>query len=117
MKLNEVNLDVIKLQLFPFSLRDTTTNWFDSLPYGSINTWEELVDAYLSIFFPPSFTSERRGEIISFKQKENESLFNAWERFKHLLRRCCLHGVEKMTQMNIFYHAMKHFKRNSRCSL
>ena len=36
--MNGVILDVIKLQLFPFSLRDITTTWFESLPYGSINT-------------------------------------------------------------------------------
>ena len=68
-KLNGANLDVIKLQLFPFSLRAITTNWFESLPYGSVNNWEELVEANLSIFFPHALTSERRGEIIAFKQK------------------------------------------------
>ena len=57
-KLNGVRPEVIKLQLFPFSLRDITTSWFDSLPYGSVNTWEELMEAYLSRFFPPSLTSE-----------------------------------------------------------
>ena len=36
-KLNGVNPDVIKLQLFPFSLRDIAASWFDSLPYGSIS--------------------------------------------------------------------------------
>ena len=76
-KLNGVNLDVIKLQLFPFSLRDTTRSWFESLPYGSVNTWEELVEAHLSKFFPLALTSERRGENISFKQKEGESFYNA----------------------------------------
>ena len=30
-KLNGANPDVIKLQLFPFSLRDTTTIWFQSI--------------------------------------------------------------------------------------
>ena len=37
-KLNGVRPDVIKLQLFPFSLRDVATTWFDSLPVGSVNT-------------------------------------------------------------------------------
>ena len=76
-KLNGVRPEVIKLQLFPFSLRDIATTWFDSLPYGSVNTWEELMEAYLSRFFPPSLTSERRGEITSFKQGEDESLYIA----------------------------------------
>ena len=81
-KLNGVKLDVIKPQLFPFSLRDTTASWFESLPYGSINTWEELLEAYMSRFFHLALTLERRGEIIAFKHKEDESLYNAWERYK-----------------------------------
>ena len=65
-KLNGVHPDVIKLQLFPFSLRDIAASWFESLPYGSLTNWGELVEAYLSIFFPPALTLERRGEIIAF---------------------------------------------------
>ena len=67
-KPNGVRLEVIKLQLFPFSLRDVVTTWFESLLYGLVNNWEELVEAYMSRFFPPAITSERRGEIIVFKQ-------------------------------------------------
>ena len=81
-KLNGVNPDVIKLQLFPFSLRDIAASWFESLPYGLVSNWEELVEAYLSRFFLHVLTSERRGEIIAFKQKQDESLYNAWERYK-----------------------------------
>ena len=105
-KLNGVRLDVIKLQLFPFFLRDVATTWFDSLLVGSVNTWEELVEAFMSRFFPPALTIERRGEIIVFKQREDESLYIAWERFKRLLKRCPMHGIDLTTQMNIFYHAM-----------
>ena len=36
-KLNRVRPEVIKLQLFPFSLRDVEATWFESLPYGSVN--------------------------------------------------------------------------------
>ena len=107
-KLNGVRPEVIKLQLFPFSLRDIAATWFDSLPYGSVNTWEELMEAYLSRFFPPSLTSERRGEITTFKQGEDESLYTAWERYKRLLKRCPMHGIDLKTQMDIFYHSMNY---------
>ena len=90
-KMNGVNPDVIKLQLFPFSIRDIVSSWFKSLPYGSMRNWEELVEAYLNRFFPHALTFERRGEIITFKKKEDESLYNAWVRFKQMLRRCPMH--------------------------
>ena len=107
-KLNGVRPEVIKLQIFPFSLRDVAATWFDSLLGGSVNTWEGMVEAYMSIFFPPTLTAERRGEIIVFKQGEEESLYNAWERFKILLKRCLMHGIDLTTQMDIFYHAMNY---------
>ena len=50
-QLNGVRPEVIKLQVFPFSLSDVVATWFDSLPVGSVNSWEELVEAYMSIFF------------------------------------------------------------------
>ena len=107
-KLNGVRPEVIKMQFFPFSLRDVAATWFDSLPVGSVNTWEELVEAYMSRFFPPALIVERRGEIIVFKQVEDESLYTAWERFKILLKRCLMHGIDLTTQMYIFYHAMNY---------
>ena len=82
--------------------------WFESLPVGSVNTWEELVEAYMGRFFPPALNVERRGEIIVFKQGEDESLYNTWERFKRLLKICPMHGIDLTTQMDIFYHAMNY---------
>ena len=66
-KLNGVRPKVNRLQLFPFSLRDMAATWFESLPVGSVTNWEELVEAYMSKFFPLTLTSKRRGEIIVFK--------------------------------------------------
>ena len=62
----------------------------------------------MSRFFPPVLIAERKGEIIIFKQGEEESLYNAWERFKRLLKRCPMHGIDLPTQMDIFYHAMNY---------
>ena len=40
-KLNGVRPEVIRLQLFPFSLRDVVANLFESLPTGLVNSWEK----------------------------------------------------------------------------
>ena len=105
-KLNGVRPEVIKLHLFPISLRDIAATWYESLPYGSTDTWEELMEAYLGRFFPPSLISERRREIIVFQQREDESLYVAWERFKRLLKRCLMDGIDLKIQMGIVYHAL-----------
>ena len=93
-KLNGVRPEVIKLQLFPFSLRDVGATWFESLLVGLVNNCEELVEEYMSRFFPPALTFEMRGEIIVFKQGEDESLYNVWERYKRLLKRCPMCGID-----------------------
>ena len=70
---------MIQLQLFPFSLPDMAATWFNSLPYESVNTWEELMGAYFIKFFPPSLTSEQRREIKNSKQGEDENMYTAWK--------------------------------------
>ena len=62
----------------------------------------------MSKFFPPALIAERRGEIIVFKQGEDESLYIAWERFNRLLKICSMNGIDLTTQMDIFYHAMNY---------
>ena len=56
--------------------------------------------------FPPSLTTERRRDIIVFKQGEDESLYTTWERYKRLLKRCPMHGIDLKTQMDIVYHSL-----------
>ena len=56
--------------------------------------------------FPPSLTTERRREIIVFQQGKDESLYTAWERYKRLLKRCPMHGIDLKTQMDIVYHSL-----------
>ena len=73
-KLNGVNSYIIKLELFPFSLRDVATSWFESMPYGSVDRWEELVESFMEWFFPPALTLERRRESIAFKKGRRKAL-------------------------------------------
>ena len=53
--------------------------------------------------------SIQRGEEKSlYSSHENESLYNARERYKKLLKRCPMHGIDQIMQMDIFYHAMNY---------
>ena len=78
-KLNGVKPEFIQLHLFPFSLRDMAATWFNLLPYESVNTWEELMGAYFSKFFPLSLTSEQRWEITNSKHGGDENMYTAWK--------------------------------------
>ena len=47
-----------------------------------------------------------RNEITSFHQLEDESLFDAWEIFKELFRRCPHHGIPYCIQSETFYNGL-----------
>ena len=105
-KINGVTEGTIRLKLFPFSLRDKARQWLMSLPTGSIGTWEEMTERFLTKFFPPSKASQLRSEIGSFRQNDFEQLYEAWERFKDLLRRCPRHGYDEWMLIDRFYNGL-----------
>ncbi|CAL9016475.1 unnamed protein product [Prunus brigantina] len=80
--------DAIRLRLFPFSLKDKAKLWLLSQPQDSIRTWDDLSKKFLAKFFPPAKTAKFRQDIMSFAQYDKEPLYEAWERFKDLLRKC-----------------------------
>ena len=98
--------DALRLRLFPYSLRDRARAWLNSLPSDSITTWNELADKFLMKYFPSIKNTKLRNEITSFHQLEDESLYEAWERFKELLRRCPHHGIPCCIQLETFYNGL-----------
>src|SRR5215470_7224122 len=98
-KANGVSNDAIRLRLFPFSLRDRAKGWLNTLPSGSITTWDGLAEKFLTKYFPPSKTAKLRNDISTYTQMESESLYEAWERYKDLLRHCPHHGLPTWLQV------------------
>ena len=105
-KYNGVDQGVIRLKLFPFSLRDRARAWLQSLPAGSATSWEDMAQKFLIKFFPPSKTSQLRVEITQFRQFDYEQLYEAWERFKEMLRKCPQHGIEEWLLVQLFYNGL-----------
>nr|GEV75999.1 reverse transcriptase domain-containing protein [Tanacetum cinerariifolium] len=83
----------IKLMLFPFSLEGAARIWLEKEPPRSILTWDDLVLKFINQFFPPSKTTSLRNEITNFQQRFDETLSEAWDRFKVLLRARLHHGI------------------------
>ena len=111
LKHNGVSDDAIRLRLFPFSLRDKAKAWLQSLPAGSITTWNDLAQKFLAKFFPPAKTTKLRTNIQTFVQFDMETLYEAWERFKDLLRRCPHHGLPKWLVVQTFYNGLNNHTR------
>ncbi|GKC62995.1 hypothetical protein Tco_1095593 [Tanacetum coccineum] len=80
MKQNGVPHDVLRLCLFPYSLTHHATAWFDRLPKNSTHSWEEILP--------------------------DESLFEAWERYKLSINRCPNHNMLPVTLIDTFYNRL-----------
>ena len=106
-KHNGVSDDAVRLRLFPFSLRDKAKVWLQSLPPLTITTWDDLAKKFLAKFFPPSKTVKMRNDITTFVQFDIESLYEAWERYKDLLRKCPHHGLPAWIQVQTFYNGLQ----------
>ncbi|GKF87826.1 reverse transcriptase domain-containing protein [Tanacetum coccineum] len=100
------NADAVILKLFPSSLAGDAKVWFNELSPGVVTTWEEMRQAFVGQFFPPTMFDQLIGEIRDFNQHPNESLVDAWICMKDLLCSCHGHGLGRGTIIQIFYHGL-----------
>ncbi|GKB56172.1 reverse transcriptase domain-containing protein [Tanacetum coccineum] len=105
-KYKDVPNSSIRLMLFPFSLEGAAWIWLEKEPPHSILTWEDLVSKFINQFFPPSKMTNLRNEITNFQQCFDESFYEAWDRFKDLLRACPHHSFTELHQLHTFYNAL-----------
>ena len=54
----------------------------------------------------PFKIAQLRARLYQFAQKDEESLYDACERFKEMLRLCPHHGLEKWLTIHIFYNGL-----------
>ena len=110
-KYNGVTEEALRLRLFPLSLGDRAKHWLTSQPPDSITTWNDLVQKFLTKFFPPSKIAQLVQEINTFGQLEGENLAEAWDRFHELLRKCPHHRLTRWMQVHTFYNGLRNATR------
>ncbi|XP_024961548.1 uncharacterized protein LOC112501983 [Cynara cardunculus var. scolymus] len=106
MKPQDTTVENLKLKAFPFSLVDTTREWLFYLLVGSITTWAQMVRALLDKYFSASKAAGLRREIYGIKQKNMESLYEYWERFKRLCGSCPQHDISNELVIQYFYGSL-----------
>ncbi|RZC57951.1 hypothetical protein C5167_005246 [Papaver somniferum] len=105
-RIKDLTDEVLKLKMFPFSLRDKAKTWMNNLPSESIETWQELIVAFYMKFYPKHKTAAIRQKISASVQQEGESLYRFLERFNDLLSQCPHHGFDKMKLVQIIYDGL-----------
>ena len=106
-KYNGVTEEALRLRLFMLSLGDRAKHWLKSQPPDSITSWNDLVQKFLTKFFPPAKIAQLVQEINTFRQLVGENLAEAWERFHELLRRCPYHRLTRWMQVHTFYNSLR----------
>nr|GEW14320.1 reverse transcriptase domain-containing protein [Tanacetum cinerariifolium] len=61
---------------------------------------------FLGKYFPPSMVTKLRNEITNFRQRPDESLFEAWERYNLSIDRFPDHNMLPVTQIDTFYNGL-----------
>ncbi|XP_015944472.1 uncharacterized protein LOC107469605 [Arachis duranensis] len=87
---------------FPFSLEAQAKTWFYSLSDEIATNWDFLRREFLDKFFPPEKTDYIRKEISGIMQRDQESLYEYWSRFKRLLESCPHHGMNTHLLISYF---------------
>ncbi|GKB83215.1 hypothetical protein Tco_0950110 [Tanacetum coccineum] len=101
-----ITVDQLMLRVFPISLTGAATRWLRNEPTGSIKTWEDLKTKFLNKYCPPGRTAKKMEEINNFQQEPDETLYQAWERFKELLMKCPQHYLTEMQEVILFYNGL-----------
>ncbi|XP_078163505.1 uncharacterized protein LOC144558538 [Carex rostrata] len=105
-KVQTVSPDDLKVMAFTFSLADKAKGWIRGQRPENMNTWPKVANAFLNKFFPPSKTNSLRHQIHNFRQRGDETMSEAWERFQELQRCCPHHGIEGWNLLQIFYNSL-----------
>ncbi|GJV63427.1 hypothetical protein Tco_1474255 [Tanacetum coccineum] len=85
---------------------EAASRWLRNNPFGSITTWEDLKTEFLRKYCPPARTAKKMEEINNFQQETDETLYQAWERFKELLMKYHQHYLTEMHEAILFYNRL-----------
>jgi hypothetical protein len=73
--------ETLRWKLFLFSLNERARQWYNHNVGKANGDWEELRNKFCLMFFPISQIAALRQEILSFQQKEKETIGAAWDCF------------------------------------
>ena len=100
------SIDLMRLKLFPFTLKDKAKIWLNSLRPRSIRSWTDLQAEFLKKFFPTHRTNGLKMQISNFSAKENEKFYECWERYMEAINACPHHGFDTWLLVSYFYDGM-----------
>ena len=101
-----IDMDLLKLKVFPLTLKEKAKIWRNSLRPRTIRSWAELQAEFLNKFFSAHKTNNLKRQIYTFTALDNEGFYQCWERFMETSSACPHHGFDTWMLVNHFYGGM-----------
>ncbi|XP_058775111.1 uncharacterized protein LOC131649366 [Vicia villosa] len=98
--------EVVFMRLFPHSLIGKAKEWYHDQSTETMTNWNVLEKKILSRFFSHNRFMDAKTAIATYTQAANETLCEAWERYKSMLRKCPNHGFDNLSQIHIFRNGL-----------
>ena len=96
----------LRMRCFTLALKDRAKTWFMTLPEGSLRTWEDIYNKFISKYYSQGKTIELRTKISTFIQNDAETFHEAWERFRGYLTQCPHHQYPRNLLVTFFYDGL-----------
>ncbi|RVW98922.1 hypothetical protein CK203_033773 [Vitis vinifera] len=90
----------------PTEQLDKAKIWLNSFKSRNIRTWTDFQVEFLKKFFPTHRTNGLKRQISNFSTKENEKLYECWERYMEAINACPHHGFDTWLLVSYFYNGM-----------
>ena len=89
-----ITVDLMRLKLFPFTLKDKAKIWLNSLRPRSIRKWTKMQAEFLKKFFSTHRTNILKRQISTFSAIKSENFYACWERYMEALNTCPHHRFD-----------------------
>ena len=99
-------MDLMRLKVFPLTLKDKAKIWLNSLRLRSMRNWAELQAEFLKKNFSTHKTNSLKRQIYTFATHENEKFYQCWERNLETIGAYPHHGFDTWLLVNHFYDGM-----------
>nr|GEV90462.1 reverse transcriptase domain-containing protein [Tanacetum cinerariifolium] len=93
----------IAIQATNFRLKNDTIQQVQNLANFMVCRMAKM---FLGKYFSPSMVTKLINEITNFRQRPDESLFEAWERYTLYIDRCPNHNMLPVTRIDTFYNGL-----------
>ena len=98
-----MNVDIIRLRVFPLSLTGEAAVWLTNLPYHSIYIWNQLRDVFLACYYPVFKNLNHKDRVNNFVALPGELVSSSYNRFTSFLRSVPYHYINDESLKEYFY--------------